>query len=221
MFIELNVPYIEKVYRSIKKAIIQDELEQGEVINERNLAESLHISRTPLRDALNLLEKEGWIIRQGKFRVVSYLHWEDIQDIYEVRVLNESFAVRKATENADLDDIREIEHILCQMETEYIQTRDYISFLEYDQRWHRAISGLCGNQRLCGILNVLYEQFVRISYITVKNGGPRLMDSMHEHREIFSAIASKNPELAAIASKRHITAWYHCLEEKWNKSKGF
>ena len=108
MFIELNVPYIEKVYRSIKKAIIQDELEQGEVINERNLAESLHISRTPLRDALNLLEKEGWIIRQGKFRVVSYLHWEDIQDIYEVRVLNESFAVRKATENADLDDIREI-----------------------------------------------------------------------------------------------------------------
>lgn len=217
MNFETNVPYIQKVYSTLKRAIVLNELKQGQVLNERDLSEELNISRTPLRDGLNLLENEGWIEKRGKSRIVSVLTWRDIEEIYELRVLNECYAVRKVVQNLTPEGSAHLLRMLERMRAEFQENRDRITFLEADQLWHQTLDEFCGNSRLDSILHGIYEQFVRISFITNKKNNLRIEEAIEEHAAIYQAILDKKPDEAAAASERHIAAWFHSLKENWEE----
>lgn len=221
MTFETNVPYVQKVYESLKKSIIIDELKQGQILNEREISEALNISRTPLRDGLNLLEQEGWIQKSGKSRIVSSLTWKDICDIYELRTLNECYAIRKVAQNRTQADVEACLLALNSMEENFLHDPDAgrLDFLVSDQAWHLSLDRLCGNDRMIQTLEKLYDQFVRISYITTKKGHLRMRESIKEHRLIYQAILEQNPDKAQNALKAHQTAWFHALNENWEGPK--
>lgn len=83
--IEKNKSYSTKIYQQIKSLIITGKLKAGSNVNEREFASMLGVSRTPLRDALTLLEKEGWVEQNGKIRMVAPLLWRNILELLEIR----------------------------------------------------------------------------------------------------------------------------------------
>ena len=114
--IDKNEIYSEKVYRQLKQLIVANHIKPGEILNERELADSLSVSRTPIRDALRTLEQEGWISKKGKFKVVSLLTWKSVQSLMEIRrpleLMSYDLAVQKITD----EDVEELERIYRNME---------------------------------------------------------------------------------------------------------
>ena len=106
--IDKNEIYSEKVYRQLKQLIVANHIKPGEILNERELADSLSVSRTPIRDALRSLEQEGWISKKGKFKVVSLLTWKNVQSLMEIRrpleLMSYDLAVQKMTDQ----DVRDL-----------------------------------------------------------------------------------------------------------------
>ena len=83
--IEKNELYSSKIYNQLKLLIITGQIKPGTIINEREYSKLLDVSRTPLRDALRLLENEGWIEQVGKNRKIAVLMWKDILELFEIR----------------------------------------------------------------------------------------------------------------------------------------
>ena len=219
MYIEPNIPYIDKVYDNIKHAILFNQLKQGEILNERDLSAKLHVSRTPLSNALNYLTREGWLEKRGKSRAVVEITWKDIEDIYEIRVLTESFTCRKAAINITPNLAQRMKAMLDAMEEQFHRDKDFTPFLEQDRDWHEFINRIANNGKLNTMLTKLYEQFVRISFITTKQGSGKVISSMAEHRELAAAIARHDPEAASMMCEKHITAWFDSLKKNWDGEK--
>lgn len=87
-----DLSYREKVYEELKIAITEQVLLPGSVLNERKIAEQLSVSRTPVREAMQMLETEGWVTilpRRGFF--VNPITIEEVQEICEARRLHNAF----------------------------------------------------------------------------------------------------------------------------------
>lgn len=218
MEIETNVPYAKKVYDALKESIITNELKPGQVLIERDICARLQISRTPLRDGLNLLEKEGLIQRTGKVRRVSALTWEQIKEIYEIRLLIESYAIRLVAEKRSEADAAEFVNRHNAFAQEFLKNPDEstLSFLSADKDWHLLILSRCGNSRLYRMLEEIYEQFIRISYFTTMSGHSRIRESIQEHGDICKAISLRDPDMAKAALRVHLEKWYESLQQNWD-----
>lgn len=221
MEIETNVPYAKKVYDALKESIITNELKPGQVLNERDISARLQISRTPLRDGLNLLEKEGLIQRTGKVRRVSALTWEQIKEIYEIRLLIESYAIRLVAEKRSEADAAEFVNLHNTFAQEFLKNPDEstLSFLSADKDWHLLILSRCGNSRLYRMLEEIYEQFIRISYFTTMSGHSRIRESIQEHGDICKAISLRDPDMAKAVLRVHLEKWYESLQQNWDAGK--
>ena len=217
MYIEPNISYIEKAYARLKQAIVFNQLKQGEVLNERDLSARLNISRTPLSSALNHLMWDGWLKKSGKSKVVAEVSWNDIQEIYELRVMAECFAAKKAARNITPALASQMNALLTVMGEEFERDNDSIAYLQRDRDWHCFIGKVANNGRLDSMLEGLHEQFVRISLITTKRGSGRILESMNEHHALAVAIAQHDPNGAAKACEKHVTAWFTSLSENWDK----
>lgn len=192
-----------QVYETLKKAIMDNNLKPGEILLERQLAESLGVSRTPVREALQMLAKDGLVKlvpnREAEVADISIL---DVREILQIRSRLETLAAYLATENAHEDDIRSIGHRVAAME-ECLKKGDYKGFLDNDLAMHATILSCCGNSRLESILTSLRDQIYRLTFLSVGDAG-QASESLEHHRRIYEAIAAKDPERAESEMAVHI-----------------
>lgn len=107
--IEKRPPYYEQFYHSIKKMIFEGKFKPGERINETQLAREFGVSKSPVREAIRVLEKEGLVLVDEKSKVVVYEPtMRDVEEIYFCRMALESFAVRLATEVASDEQMEQL-----------------------------------------------------------------------------------------------------------------
>jgi DNA-binding GntR family transcriptional regulator len=192
-----------QVYGTLKRAIMDNNLQPGAVLLERQLAESLGVSRTPVREALQMLAKDGLVKlvpnREAEVADISIL---DVKEIIQIRSRLETLAAYLATENAEESDIRMIGEQVALME-ESLDKGDYKGFLEHDLAMHATILSCCGNSRLESILTSLREQISRLTFLSVGDTG-QARESMEHHRRVFEAIAAKDPGRAESEMAVHI-----------------
>jgi DNA-binding GntR family transcriptional regulator len=162
------------VYEKVRSAILFGQLQQGEIINERDLADQLDVSRTPVRLALELLLKDGWVIRDGKSVRINHIYYEDFLEMLPIRLENEKLAIRLAYPKLTNIHIENFETILGTLSqyAENIKKRNWESdkrnFLEQEKRFHLSFAEISGNKHLHRLLNEYMDRFLRLGMISLK-----------------------------------------------------
>lgn len=200
--------YGSKVYEQLKYLIISGKIKQGEIINEQEFSEALGISRTPLREALGLMEKEGWIERDGKFRIISPLKWKDIKDLMEVREPIDEVCFRLAIEKITKENIIELKNILNTMKLPKVDDEIYYySIMKEDTNFHRYIAHTTGNKLLINIHDELAEKIIRSSVLSMRYFNLSVLDFVEDHKLIIECLEKKELERGLEILKNHYASW--------------
>lgn len=201
--IEKQLNYKYKVYEKIKEDIITGVYSQGEILNERKLAESMGISRTPIREALQMLNIDGWVVNEVyKGAVVRTFDISYVMNVQKVRRALELLAIEDTIPNIDAQGIDELEDIIDRQEralTDYNPT----VFMRLDREFHEKIYSFSKNDVLLKLLSNIND-IIRYFGIKVLTVSERSISTLDEHKAVLDAIKQKNLDLAKKAMEHHM-----------------
>lgn len=185
----------QQVYETIQAWIVNGELKPGEKIKDKDLAEALGVSRTPVREALLRLENEGLVVtKANRWTQVSMLDLAEPSKIYPIVWSLEGLAVRSLTSF----DVKQIENLerLNEAFAAALENRNGILASEIDEEFHGIIVDGAENPEISGILKPCKMKIRRIE-IAYFEGFAGNLESWKEHTEIISALKNGNYEKAA------------------------
>ena len=193
----------QQVYQIIKDDICNGVLKQGERINEGELSSQLNVSKSPIREALIQLVSDGLLIEKSNKGVyVKEFFEDDINYIYEYRVLLESYAIKQFNKNIKKDDLLFFKK--CKESFEfYYDNNDLVGFSDEDKVFHQKIVDLCYNTLVIDNYkksNMMINQFR--SYALFKKY--RFHESLVEHQKIIDNILCGNYDEAIKANVFHL-----------------
>jgi DNA-binding GntR family transcriptional regulator len=194
----------EQVYEAIEAAIVRCELGPGAVLGDRQLAELLGVSRTPVRDALHRLEPSGLVERRGRMGwMVSTFALQDVRELFELRRIFEPLGLERLSETWDEAVVRELSHAFEKFPERL--TQDLLpDYLHGDRRFHKEIVGCGRNGRVTRFYGTVEKQIDRIRHYLSYNYEGRVETSLKEHREICAAIAARDLSAATEALDNHL-----------------
>jgi DNA-binding GntR family transcriptional regulator len=193
----------EIAYLTLREAIFQNVLSEGEPVRERWLCEVLNISRTPVREALQRLEAEGLVKHfPGLGVVVTRPTIQDIEEIYSIRIVLEGLSAFLAASFVSESDIAVLESIQEKID-EAEKRLDIESLTILNARFHDALARAGRNERLRRIVNLLHDAVQRVNNTTL--GYPaRASQASEEHRAILEAVKRRDPESARRLAEEHM-----------------
>lgn len=193
-----------QAYGQLLDLIMSGELKPGGLIQERRLAEHLSMSRTPLRDALLMLEGEGLVVRQaGRSLQVKHLDLADFMENLAIRRLLESEAARTAAGRvppAELAVLDERLQGLLQL-IQAGETPDRVVVRSVDEDLHGAIAEAAGNRQMAAIIRNLRRQTLMFDLRSIPE---RREATCREHLAIVKALTEGSGEAAAAAMTQHL-----------------
>jgi DNA-binding GntR family transcriptional regulator len=192
------------VYENLKARIINNFIKPGEPLNEGVLSKELKISKTPIREALQQLEKEGFIENipvKGAF--VSRISIQDIREIFEIREILECEVIKRAALKADPDRVEDIRKKFVSSESD--SKKASAGHFKSGDEVHAFIFETFGNNRLKEIYKRLQDHIVRtrIHFFNQSQSG-RSEESFKEHLEILDALKAQDPVRAENAIRNHL-----------------
>lgn len=205
--LELNanayLPLRDVVFQTLREAILKGDLKPGERLMELQLASKLGVSRTPIREAIRMLQQEGLAVtvpRRGA--EVAKMTEKDMEDVLLIREALEILAVQLACDNITKEQILLLEEKVSEFE-QVIQTGDIKLIAQTDIDFHDIIYNAAKNPRLMSMLNNLREQIYRyrIEYLKDKKNYPHLME---EHRKIIEGLKHRKKDYVAEMMKNHM-----------------
>lgn len=192
----------DQVFEKLEDDIIFGVYKRGEVLTELKLAESLGVSRTPIREALRRLEQERMIEDSGKGSVVLGITKDDLLDIMDIRMRIEGLASLYAAANITPEGVEELTHLVDLQE--FYHSKNDISRLQaVDDEFHAAICRLSKRNVIYDTLLPLHRK-TRLYRKLAMEDQQRTPMTVKEHREIVEAIISGNGPLAKELTKKHI-----------------
>lgn len=186
----------------LRDEIIQGKMRPNERLIAADLAERLNTSRTPIREALQLLEAEQLVVAAKRGYVVREHTKEEIVEIYEVRAALEGMAARLAAQKTGTSAHREIEAIGAHRDS-LITSNDRKLIVDLNDEFHAAIFAACGNSRLDRINRSNSQHFFnyRISELYTKE---ETKISIKGHALILKAIKNHDADQADSAAQEHV-----------------
>lgn len=174
----------EQVYERVREAILDGELAPGTVMSQVALAEDLGISRTPLREALRMLQSEGLIDAQPNRRVrVAPMTPEDLEDLWIIRVTLEAEALRLSVPRMTPEDLAGLEGFMAEM-AHFAADEDYRRWVIPHRAFHRALTAQAG-ERINTLLGQLMDYAERYRRLHIGHGPSAWATA--GHREILDA----------------------------------
>ena len=193
----------QKVYRVLKTEIAKGFLEPGTKLLENKIAEEMHVSRTPVREAMQKLVAEGFVkTTPNQTMVVTEVSLEDVKDVLQIRGVLEGLAARIAAKQINIQEIDELEKIVTRMGL-YITKKDLLSYCKVDDEFHDLILNICGNKWIIQIRDNLGSFIYRFRIKSLSVPG-RLKCSLEEHRKIMESLQKHNSEEADRLSQIHM-----------------
>ncbi len=199
-------PQIDQAFKYIRDKIISYELLPGETVSNSNLSEKLNMSRTPIREAMLLLNSVGLIeIKDGNM-YVSHLGLVDIIEICQVRVAVECTSVNIIMENGGLqaDQRQKLKKIFVKL-SKTLSSNNFKENYFYDDLFHTTIVKFCRNKRLMNISEMMRLQIQRARWLNVALPNNRRETAHKEHKNILDAILDNNEKACIEAIKNHIS----------------
>lgn len=201
--IQNHRPLREIVYEELKNQILTGEIPPGTRMMEVELAEVLGVSRTPVREAIRKLEKEGLVkIEPRRGAYASELSVKDMVDILEVRQSMEGLAAFYCAQRINEEQKAQLrDYALCFNKA--VEDGIYEDMIKYDTKFHHLIVECCNNEILVNMIEQLQEMVLRFRYLYYSDF-KRAEMMPAEHHEIYDAVISGNAEKAREAAAIHI-----------------
>jgi DNA-binding GntR family transcriptional regulator len=192
----------------LKDAILSGVLRPGDRLVEQQVADSLGLSRIPVREAFRRLQQEGYLVSTRSGLVIREASLEELHDLYAVRARLEGMAASLAAERATGDELAGLEATLTKMEALLTAGNDK-DLTQASFEFHSHLYSLLRNRFLIDFLNTLQEQLRRYRSLQFKIPH-RGRESVEEDRAIFEAIARHDAEAADRYAQQHvIRLWQH------------
>ncbi|MEG1930221.1 MAG: GntR family transcriptional regulator [Anaerovorax sp.] len=201
--IQSHKPLREIVYEELRSLILTGQIKPGTRMMEIELADDMGVSRTPIREAIRKLEKEGLVtIEPRKGAYASEVSIKDMVDILEVRGTLEGLAAYLAATRMT----KEEKELLIEYSNKFdasVESNDIAGMISHDTEFHHFIVQCCRNSHLLHMVEQLQELVLRFRYIYFKDF-KRAEDMPAEHNYIYSAILDSDEEKARFGALNHI-----------------
>ena len=197
------LPLRDVVFSTLREAILKGELKPGERLMELQLAAKLGVSRTPIREAIRMLEQEGLAVTiPRKGAEVAKMTEKDMEDVLQIRDALDELAAAIACEQMTKEQLDALKNTMREFE-ESTKTGDVKRIAQADVEFHDIIYQATGNPKLVTMLNNLREQMYRyrVEYLKDEKNYPTLMK---EHSEIVDGLIVKNKEKVTNAMHKHV-----------------
>jgi DNA-binding GntR family transcriptional regulator len=195
---------VDRAYKYLTTLLTSRGLSGPADINDVRIAESLGVSRTPVRAALARLESEGLVIKvQGKGWIAAPLTLKDIEEIFVLLEVLEVLVARHAAERITPQSAKALKQIVDEM-GEAVESSDLAQWYAADNRYHDLLYRITDNSKLRRIMEQLNAQWYRFTpgYMSLYGGQMPIL--YEQHRAIAEAIISGDPHLACENTKDHL-----------------
>jgi DNA-binding GntR family transcriptional regulator len=198
-------------YEQLRHAIITNRLAAGARLYEERLARELGVSRTPLREALKVLESEGFAERliSGGYQVAA-LSEHELDNLYSIRIELEGLAARRAAQHADGEACDAIEEWNEHMRSHWLRRR-HDDALQAGRSFHAAIHTLARNENLAMLLQRLGDQISRYRYYSIVY---RVLEAYEDHRAIVAALRAHDATRAEALLRTHVAVEHQLVLQK-------
>lgn len=202
----------QNAYEGLRSKILDNIIKPGELISETAIAEELGISRTPVREAIRMLESEGIVeTKNGIGTIVKIISFREMRDIFEVRKCLETIAIKTSINNISESEIEELLD-------EYLDIKERFKkgvvvekeFTEIDMKVHNLIIGRCENEyvkTLFESINLMVKLYQFVLYFNMESS----RESIMQHINILNLMKDKDIDGLSRALSDHLDwslKWY-------------
>lgn len=199
----------EQIANHLRRDILRGKLQPGASIKERDNANELGVSRTPMREAIRILAKEGLVqLRPSRSPIVARPNFKDVSDQAQVLIALEKLSAELACKNASDQDIEQIADIVTYMSDNFDQT-DPLDMFEIDMSFHTAISEASRNTALAETHRSFLQKLWRARYIAASQRRNRER-VVNEHSRIVDGLRARDPRAVRAAIDSHL---WHLAED--------
>ncbi|MDD7201860.1 MAG: GntR family transcriptional regulator [Sphaerochaetaceae bacterium] len=194
-----TVPLNQQVANELRTAIMRGDIKDGQRLQLAELEATFHISRTPIKEGLMMLEHEGFVQHErNKDFIVIGMSEEYINDYYDLRKVFEAAAIKNACKHKE--DLSAILSLQNSIEGTSIKTLTVDLFKDYSAKFHSELWKLSGNTRIIGFLNFLFEG---PGVEMFENPFKHWEKTIKEHRAVLDAIQQGNSAKAVELNNAH------------------
>ena len=211
--IDLSIrrPLRDEAYLALRRAILAGQFKPGERLIEREIAQKIGLSRSPVREAFRRLEQERLVTVTRQGVVVHSLEPTEVEELYQVRQHLEVLVVRLAAHNFKVEHRARLQEILTRMSAALEADDQNLVAIE-SVRFHRVLAEIAGNRRLARMVNAIGEEIQRFRSLNIQQGARRPL-AVREHRKILAALAARDEEHAAQLMAEHVEhSWTHARQ---------
>ncbi len=195
--------YHVRIADMLRDMMMTGMLKEGDKINENELCATMEISKTPLREALRVLNVEGLIqLVPNRGAFVTQPTYEEIEEMFDVTSLLEGFCAGAACEKMRSQDLTHLEKLHAQLEKQYEQ-RDQEGYIRINNQYHSFLQEMAGNRTLNQIINGLRKKILLYRFQSL-SAPARFESSIREHRNLLEAFRQRDSKRAKLLMRAHL-----------------
>ena len=193
----------DRAYLELRRRILDNEMPAGYQAFEQEVADSLQVSRTPAREAMNRLVNDGLVeVRPRRGLRVLPISVEDMREIYQILTALESMAAELLARRGVSDsEAAQLQQAIASMDSA-LASGDLQAWAEADENFHLMLVRMCGNRRLAEQVSTYWTQSHRVRLLTLKLR-PKPTQSNRDHRAVVKAILAGDAEAAGAHHRQH------------------
>jgi DNA-binding GntR family transcriptional regulator len=209
----------ELVADSIRQAIFDGVFNLGDRLNESDIADQLHVSRGPVREAFAQLRQEGVVtMRWHRGAFIMQLSKKDVRELYSLRTVLEVFAIREAAATAAAADFDLMGRVLASMSNS-IDGQNEFEMIQLDIKFHDVLYRAAHHERLCRAWNSIRSQVLLSLLVKRHASNEYYLDKViAEHQQLFDVVRSRDADACERAIREHLAATYDRLIARYGGS---
>lgn len=197
-----SISLVKQVFERLEHDILVGKYERGEVLTELKLCEELGVSRTPVREALQMLSEEHIIEKGTKGSIVIGISAKDVEDIFQIRLYIEGIAAAKTAKHITDEQLAKLKETLDLQEF-YFHRKDSENSRLMDSKFHELIYAFCASAVFYDVLLPLHRKTQKYRKATFENNDLGTI-SIEEHKKIYEAIAAHDEQKANELTIKHV-----------------
>lgn len=215
--IKKSRPFHMQIYEILKNQILMGKLISGERLYENKISQELGVSRSPVREALRMLEQDELVMVTPGGLIVNPMDYSDMEEVYQCRIATEPFAAYLAVNNLTESEIDSLKAFV-EAAREFHRQKEFAKLVEANTGFHDGIIEKCGNVRLRGIIDKLRSLAIlsrRAEFECYNRDNEYLL----EHEKILMAIIEKDAIKAEELLKNHIINDYNFFRKQFENAQ--
>lgn len=195
-------PLYQQAYAIIKESILKGKIKPGSKISVAKLAEDFQISRTPLREALRQLTKEGLLVQNNSGSTVVSINRDDFEELLNCRLILEKEVIRLVVPKITDSELKKAQDLLKDAETA-LNKKDHLKILDCNTRFHEIFIQACPNKRLVELIGFVRSLLLlyRANIIQYHDYNSQII---LEHQSILNAVKDRDQQKAMKMIEEHL-----------------